>query len=88
MAVKVSMFKGNCSNCGRKIQKTTTNKCMYCGTDLEPHQRFTQEEKRQILESKKELEKQLETKDGVGHAKGIGTAFLGGGEFGGGGGDC
>jgi predicted amidophosphoribosyltransferase len=57
------MDKGNCSKCGQKIQKTTSNKCMYCGTPLQPDQAFTQEEKEEINLGKKVLKKELHEKE-------------------------
>jgi len=78
------MNKGDCSNCGRKIQKTTTDKCMYCGGDLEPTQSFTQGEKQQIHEAKKKLDKKLKTTGKTGRVRIIGTGFSGGDDFGGG----
>ena len=38
------MDKGNCSKCGQKIQKSVSDKCMYCGAPLEAAQVFTEEE--------------------------------------------
>jgi hypothetical protein len=57
------MDKGNCSKCGQKIQKTTSDKCMYCGTPLKPDQIFTQEEKEEIHLGKKLLKKELHEKE-------------------------
>lgn len=53
------MDKGNCSKCGQKIQKTTSDRCMYCGAPLELNQIFTEEEKEAINLSKKSLRKEL-----------------------------
>jgi len=84
LAVGGSMNKGDCSNCGRKIQKTTSDKCMYCGVDLEVNQSFTQEEKQQILEAKQKLDKKLKKTDKAGRVRNIGTPLSGGTGFGGG----
>jgi hypothetical protein len=53
------MDKGNCAKCGHKIQKTTSDKCMYCGTQLEAGQIFTKDEKEKINLDKKLLKKEL-----------------------------
>ncbi len=57
------MDKGNCSKCGQKIQKTTSDKCMYCGAPLKPDQVFTQKEKEEIDLGKKLLKKELHEKE-------------------------
>ena len=57
------MDKGNCSKCGRKIQKTTSDICMYCGTPLTSDQAFTQEEKEEIEFGRKMLKKELLEKE-------------------------
>lgn len=51
------MNKGNYSKCDQKIQKTTSDKCMYCGELLKPDQVFTQEEKEEINLGNKLLKK-------------------------------
>ena len=53
------MDKGNCSACGRKIQKTTLNKCMYCGQGLQENQRFSEQELDNIREDKQRFRKEL-----------------------------
>ena len=50
------MDKGNCYNCGRKIQETLLDQCMFCGTKLLDSQIFTYEEKQKILAKKKARE--------------------------------
>jgi hypothetical protein len=57
------MDKGNCSKCGQKIQKTVSDKCMYCGAPLEAAQVFTEEEKETISLNKKSLRKELHKKE-------------------------
>jgi hypothetical protein len=57
------MNKGNCSKCGQKIQKTISDKCMYCGAPLEAAQIFTEEEKEIINLNKKSLRKELHEKE-------------------------
>ena len=57
------MDKGNCSKCGQKIQKTISDKCMYCGAPLEAAQIFTEEEKETINLNKKSLRKELHEKE-------------------------
>jgi len=52
------MDKGNCSKCGQKIQKTASDKCMYCGTALKADQVFTTEEKETINLDKKSRRKE------------------------------
>jgi DNA-directed RNA polymerase subunit RPC12/RpoP len=57
------MNKGDCSKCGQKIQKTMSDKCMYCGAPLEAAQFFTEEEKETISLNKKLLRKELHEKE-------------------------
>ena len=75
------MLKGNCSECGRKIQKTITDTCKYCEAALEPSKCFTQEEKQQIIKAKKELAQQLTSSSKHVGAKGSVTPIAGGGDF-------
>lgn len=57
------MDKGNCSTCRQKIQKTISDKCMYCGAPLEAAQIFTEKEKETITLNKKSLKKELHEKE-------------------------
>jgi glutaredoxin len=61
--MRTSMDKGNCSKCGQKIQKTASDKCMYCGTALKADQVFTKEEKEKINLDKKLLRKEQHEKE-------------------------
>lgn len=81
------MDKGNCTNCGRRIQKTTTDSYMYCGAELELEQRFNQEEKQAILAAEKNLDEEFKAKDQADDSVGIGAAFFDVGDVGGGS-DC
>tara|TARA_R110001606_G_scaffold390070_1_gene556761 strand:+ start:2417 stop:2680 length:264 start_codon:yes stop_codon:yes gene_type:complete len=87
MAAGESVLKGNCPSCDRKIQKTITDTCMYCGASLEAEQRFTPEEKKEILRSKQKLAKDLNAKTSAAPNSTTGSTFLAGGDLGGGG-DC
>ncbi|WP_020406238.1 hypothetical protein [Hahella ganghwensis] len=46
------MDKGDCFSCGRKIQKTLTSTCIYCGEPLPESQLFSEEEIKQIQKEK------------------------------------
>ena len=81
------MLKGNCPSCDRKIQKTMTDTCMYCGASLEAGQRFTPEEKMEILRSKQKLAKDLQAKTLAAPNISTGSTFLAGSDLNGGG-DC
>tara|TARA_Y100001001_G_C7809425_1_gene239239 strand:- start:277 stop:459 length:183 start_codon:yes stop_codon:yes gene_type:complete len=60
---------------------------MYCGASLEAQQRFSTEEKQEILESKQKLSKELKDKTLATSKRINGSAFFTGGDLGGGG-DC
>ncbi len=81
------MLKGNCPSCDRKIQKTVADTCMYCGASLEAEQRFTPEEKKEILKSKQKRAEDLRANALTSSSPSTGSTFLAGGDLGGGG-DC
>ncbi|WP_413665436.1 hypothetical protein [Microbulbifer sp. CNSA002] len=56
------MNKGLCHICGRRIQNTGFDKCMYCGVELLENQKFTESEKSLIEDKRKSVEKELRKK--------------------------
>ena len=78
--------KGNCSQCGQKVQHTTHDKCMYCGAILNSSQRFTEDEKAIIENRQKqraqEYKKRQQSRSG--HSGGLDTTGFCDTDFGGG----
>ena len=44
------MEKRICTNCERVLQKTTHDKCMYCGAEIPPELRLSDDKKSEISE--------------------------------------
>ena len=81
------MLKGKCHSCDRMIQKTVTDTCIYCGASLEAGQRFTAEEKKEILRLKQKLAEDRRANSVVVSKPSTGSTFLAAGDLSGGG-DC
>jgi len=54
---KENMEKRICTNCDRVLQKTTHDKCMYCGAEIPIELRLSDEQKNKIAEKQQEEHK-------------------------------